>query len=128
MADLTVTNTHIAANNTQYEPTGNVATVDDADATQKFIITPTKGEEKTLIRITVAAVHGTVTFSVAAGPFWMGIAAKTGSVAQAKTSVLQLETAKYLQSNGTIEITFTPASGKKLKSEHVLTVEVDQLF
>lgn len=128
MADaISVTNTLIAARNTKYEPTANAATADTANETQKFIITPTVGDDKTLIRISVGDTHGAVAYSVAAGDFWMGISALTGSAAQAKTSLITLETAKYLQSDGTIEITFTPASGKKLKTEHALSVEVDSI-
>lgn len=125
MADnITVTNTNMAALNIGYPVTANAATADVADETQKFIITPTKRDDKTLIRITVGSTNGAVAFSVAAGDFWMGIAAQAGSVAQATSEVIEIESAKHMKSDGTIEVTFTPASGKKLKTDHALSVEV----
>ena len=125
MADnKVVVNTSLAALNIGYPVTANAATADQANETQKFIITPNKRDDKTLIRITVAAAHGAVAFSIAPGDFWMGIAAQTGSVAQATSEVIEIESAKYMQSDGTIEITFTPASGKILLTNHALVVEV----
>lgn len=124
MADVTVTNTSLSALNIGYPVTANAATEDTIDAAQKFILTPNKGDEKTLIRISVGPTNGAVAFSIAAGDFWMAVAAKTGSVAQATAEVIEIESAKHMKSDGTIEVTFTPASGKKLKTDHALSVEV----
>lgn len=122
-ADITVTNTGLAALNIGYPVVPNAATASVIDETQKFVFTPDKQDGKTLIRITVATGHGAVAFSIAAGNFWMGIAPQTGSVAQATSEVIEIESAKYMKSNGTIEITFTPAAGKILLTNHLLSVE-----
>jgi hypothetical protein len=127
MDDITVTNTKVLKFNTKYETVANAATETVANTAQKFIITPDKGDEKTIIRITVGPTNGAVAYSVAAGDFWQGIAALTGSAAQAKTTVIELESAKYMKADGTIVITFTPATGKILLTDHALSVEVDSL-
>lgn len=123
MADKTVVNTSLSEKNIGYAVTANAATTDVIDEAQKFIFTPNKQDGKTLIRITVGPTNGAVAFSVAAGDFWMGIDAKEGSVAQATSEVIQIESAKYMKDDGTIEVTFTPASGKKLLTDHALSVE-----
>jgi len=120
---VAVTNTGLAVKNVGYPVTANPATADTADLAEVFTFTPDKQDGKTLIRITVGPTHGAVAFSVSAGDFWMGIDAVTGSVAQATSEVIQIESAKYMQDDGTIAVTFTPASGKKLLSEHALSVE-----
>lgn len=127
MADITVTNTKILSKGIKYEAVANAADVDTVNGTQKFVITPNVGDEKTVIRVGVGAANGAVSASIKAGDFWMGGSALVVSCAQAKTSLIQLESAKYLQENGTYEITFTPATGKKLLTDHALTVEVDSL-
>lgn len=127
MADITVVNTSLSALNIGYPVTANAADVDSANGTQKFVITPNKRDDKTLVRITVGPTNGPVAFSIAAGDFWMGIAAQTGSVAQSTSEVIEIESAKHMKENGTIEITFTPASGKKLLTDHALSVEVYSL-
>lgn len=124
MADKTVTNTSLSALNIGYPVTANAADVDTVNGEQKFVITPNKRDGKTLVRITVGPTNGAVAFSIAAGDFWMGISAQTGSVAQATSEVIEIESAKYMQADGTIEITFTPATGKKLLTDHALSVEV----
>ena len=123
MADKTVVNTSLDEKNVGYPVTANAATTDVADEAQKFVFTPNKQDGKSLIRITVGPTNGAVAFSIAAGEFWMGIDAKAGSVAQATSEVIQFESAKYMMEDGTIEVTFTPASGKKLLTDHLLSVE-----
>jgi hypothetical protein len=125
---ITATTTKILAKSTTYDVVPNAATADGANETQMFSISPVKGDEKIILRIAVANSHGSVAYSVAAGDFWMGVSALAGSVAQNKTVVLQLESAKYMKSSGAIEITFTPATGKILATNHALVVEVDELL
>jgi alpha-D-ribose 1-methylphosphonate 5-triphosphate synthase subunit PhnL len=124
---ITVTNTEVLKRNTGYSAAANAADQDTITLAQKFIVTPTRGDDKTVIRMTVAAANGDVSYSVKAGAFWMGIAALTGKALEGKTTLLTLETAKYLQKDGTIEITCTPVEGKKLKTDHALSVEVDSI-
>lgn len=125
---VSVTNTTMVKLNTGYPVSSNAATETVADETEVFTITPTKGDLKTLIRIVVgSSSDGAVAFSIAAGDFWMGIDAKAGSVAQGTAEVIEIESAKYMQDDGTIAITFTPADGKILLTDHELAVEVYQM-
>lgn len=124
MANIVVTNTAMTNLNVGYPATANVATTSVIDEAQIFVVTPTKRDDKTLLRITVGATHGAVAFSIAAGEFWMGVSPQTGSVAQATSEAIEIESAKYMKADGTIVITFTPASGKRLATDHLLSVEV----
>lgn len=120
---ITVVNTSLTNKNIGYPVKVNAATADTANLAEVFTFTPNKQDGKTLIRITVGPTNGAVAFSIGAGDFWMGINPKTGSVAQATSEVIQIESAKYMKDDGTIDITFTPASGKKLLTDHLLSVE-----
>jgi len=121
---VAVVNTSLDEQNVGYAVTANAATSSVIDEVEVFTFTPNKQDGKTLIRITVGDTHGAVAFSISAGDFWMGIDPKTGSVAQATSEVIQIETAKYMQDDGTIAVTFTPASGKRLLTDHALSVEL----
>jgi hypothetical protein len=108
--------------------TRNAATSSVIDATEVFTITPSKADYKVVIYIeNVAAGQGTVTYSIAAGGYWAAGSALTGSVAQGVGRAIVLEGAKYKSVAGSIAITFTPASGKRLATDHLLQVEVIQL-
>jgi hypothetical protein len=108
--------------------TGNAATSSTIDQTEVFTITQTKADQRVIITINnVAADQGTITYSIAAGAFWASSAALTGSVAQGLSRGIVLEGAKYKSATGTIVITFTPASGKRLLTDHALKVQVIQL-
>lgn len=127
MADVSIANTLITALNTDQVLTKNAATSTVIDETQDFIYTPTGKDEKIAILIEVADSHGAVAFSIAGGDGVFGTVAKTSSVAQATTDVIQIETGRYMQTGGTIVITFTPASGKRLLTDHALKVSVIEL-
>jgi hypothetical protein len=124
---VSITNTRIAALNTSQALTFNAATADTAGATEVFTYTPTGKDHKVLIGIQVANSNGPVSYSIAGGAGVFGTAAKTGSVAQGTTGVIQIETGRYMSASGTIAITFTPASGKKLLTDHALKVWVAEL-
>lgn len=119
---VTVTNTTLTAYNTDSAVTFNAATVDTADGTEVFTITPTGSNARTALFI--KNVTGILAWSVAAGGAWAGQngSAKTGTTAANTTDVIILETGKYQSSSGTIVITFTPASGTKLLTNHALSV------
>ena len=72
--------------------------------------------------------HGAVAWSIAAGDYWAAGSAKTGSVAQATTELIMLEGAKYKTQAGTIAITLTPASGKRLLTDHAAAVNCIQII
>jgi hypothetical protein len=124
---VAVTNSNITAYNTVTTITDNPATSSVVDATEVFTITPTKPDGRVLIEIENGPTHGTVTYSIAAGGFWAAGSALTGSVAQDTKRGIVLESGKYKSAAGTIAITFTPASGKRLLTDHLLKMRVTQL-
>ena len=127
MADIAITNSKIAVLNTKQALTFNAADADTNDLAQKFVYTPTGKDNKIVIGIQVADTNGAVAHSIAAGVGALAGPAKTGSTAQATTGIVQIETGRYRTATGTVEITFTPASGKKLKTDHALKVWVIEL-
>ena len=127
MGDVAVGVTALTLNTSVAIPATVVAVEDGVNGTEKFVITPTKADAKIVLRFTVADTHGAVALSVAAGDFWASTGALSLSVAQATTGLVVLEGAKYTKANGTIEVTATPAVGKKLKTDHALTVSCFQL-
>lgn len=120
---VTVTNSKILSMNTKANATNNAATSSVIDATEVFTITPTRPDYKGLIRMTSVAGQGDITFSIAAGAFWAGSSAITGTLVAGTPLILELEGAKVKSSTGTIAITFTPASGKRLLTDHALGLE-----
>jgi hypothetical protein len=124
---VTATNSQMVTN-TITSVTDNAATSTVIDQTEVFTITPSKQDYKTVILIkNVATAQGTITYSIAAGGYWAAGSALTGSVAQGVTRGIVLEGAKYKSAAGSIAITFTPASGKRLATDHLLVVEVVQM-
>lgn len=121
---ISCSNVDIVKKNTVYLSAVNAATSSVADTAEEFVLTPTKNDDKTIVRVAVANTHGSVTLTVTAGDFWMGGTALTLTCVQNKTTIFQLESAKYLQSNGTYVITATPAGGKRLATDHAMTLEV----
>lgn len=115
---VAVTNTTIAALNADQTLTANAATSSVVDATEVFTITPTASGGKLALLFYNGTGHGAITYSIAAGDFWASTAAVTGSIAAGATEVLEVETAKVLQDAGTILVTLTPASGKRLLTDH----------
>jgi hypothetical protein len=107
--------------------TDNPATSSTIDQTEVFTFTPTKAHHKYVIEIENGPTHGTITYSIAAGDFWAAGSALTGSVAQATKRGIVLDFAKYKLQGGTIVITFTPASGKRLATDHALVVRAIQM-
>lgn len=102
--------------------TQSAATSSVIDAVEVFTFTPAERDNRYLILINnVTAGEGTITWSIAAGDAWAAGDALTGSVAQTIQSAIVLEGGKYLSEDGTIVITFTPASGKRLLTDHAMT-------
>lgn len=123
---VTITNTTITAINTITTGTSNAATSSVIDATEVFTLTPTVPSKRIAIRISVANSHGTVAFSVAANPGYRGKAV-TFSVAQNTNKYIVLDSSEGLSATGTVVITATPASGKRLATDHALAIEVVEL-
>jgi len=123
---VTVTNTNITDYDTEVTVVANAATSSVINATEAFTITPTKAGNHVAITFTNAAAHGAYTWSLPVGALWAGdtLTALTGSIAAGATEVIQLASGKHLSAAGTYVITLTPASGKRLLTDHVAVVEV----
>jgi hypothetical protein len=130
---VAVTNSIIAAFNTVTATTRNLATADTDALAEVFTITPTAPDGKLLIvldfdnLVATAAADADATFSIAAGDFWAG-AAVTGTVTKSTKKMIQVETAKVLQNDGTILLTLTPGANDKLLSNHAAAVEVFEIL
>jgi hypothetical protein len=134
MADVTVTDTTVSALDANQALTANAATSTVLGGTQKFIITPNKAASKMLLMFqdTSTAAIAPYTYSVAAGDHWAAkeVTGSAGSTAAADNwRVLQLESAKIMQSTGTIEVTFAPGSTLlALQTHHHLNVYALELL
>jgi len=131
MADVDVTNVDVSALETLTELTTDAATADVADTAQAFNITPTAKKQMGRCAIVIKEAGGTagMTFSLAAGAYyWASGKALTGTVTASKTFVMVVETAKYKNSDGKMVLTLTPASGKKLKTDHAAEVGFIELY
>lgn len=124
---VAITNTLISALNADQTLTYNAATSSTIDQTEVFTYTPTGKDNKVLIGFVNGTGNGAYTFSIAGGAGVFGTAAKTGSIAAGATEVLQIETGRYRSSSGTIVITLTPASGKRLLTDHAANLWVAEL-
>lgn len=127
MANTVITN--IAASfNTAVTSTGTLCVADTADLAEIFDIKLTKPSNKVAIIINNTAAAGTVTFSLAASTvFFAGTVALTSSVLQSTSKVIEVDTAKYLNDSGVLTLTVTPASGAKLKTGNIVTIQVIEL-
>lgn len=115
----------ITALNTVTAVTSTPATSSVADTAEEFTITPTVGGERLSITCSAANSHGSVSLSVAAGDFWNApSAALTLTIPQNTTKTFTLDSSKYLQNDGTYAITATPASGKRLATDHAFQITV----
>jgi len=75
---------------------------------------------------TNATGHGAYTWSLPVGALWAGdtATALTGEIAAAATEIIELESAAHISAAGTYVITLTPATGKRLLTDHAATMQV----
>lgn len=126
---VAVTNTLLTALNADQTLTQNAATSSVIDAVEVFTITPTGKPNKTLIAFVNGAGHGAITYSIAVGTkVFKAAAAKTGSIAAGATEVIQLDMGRYTSATGTLVVTLTPASGKRLATDHASGMWVAELL
>ena len=125
---VTVTNSTISAFNTITAITSNAATANIDNTAEVFTITPTETTARLAVVIggTGSGADGDITYTFAAGDFWAGQAV-TGTVTKNTEKVIQVETAKVLQDDGTIALTLAPASTDKLLADHAAYVKVIEL-
>ena len=107
--------------------TATAATVDTIDLIEVFDITPVRDSGFYIEINNASGASGTVTYSLAVGDSYASpAAALTGSVAQGVSAIICPESAKYKKA-GKFVLTITPATGKKLKTDHTLTVKAVNL-
>lgn len=123
----TVITTISATINAGTVSTATAATADTASLAEVFDITPVRDSGFYIEINNVSDANGSVSYSLAAGDFYAATAALTGTVAQGVSKVIVPESAKYKQSDGTYTLTITPATGKKLKTDHALTLKAVNL-
>lgn len=121
---VAVTNTTTILN-TAVAITANAATSTTINEAEVFTITPNKADYKTSVIIKNVAVNqGSITYSCAAADSMHAGKAQTGTVAQGTEAVVQFEGAFVMQDAGTYLLTLTPATGKKLLTDHAAVVTV----
>lgn len=126
---VAITNTKLTSLNADQTLTQNAATSSVIDAVEVFTYTPTGKDSKVLIGFVNGAGHGAITYSIAVGDrVFKTAAAKTGSIAAGATEVIQIETGKFQKTAGTILVTLTPASGKRLLTDHASGMWVAELI
>lgn len=108
--------------------TATAATVDTAGTAETFEITPVRDSGFYIEINNVSAVNGSVTYSLDVGDYYAApFGPLTGTIAQGASAIICPESAKYKKSTGKLVLTVTPASGKKLKTDHALTVKAVNL-
>ena len=122
---VTVTNTKITKLNVDQTLTANAATSSTIDQAEVFTITPTK--PKKALMFYNGTGHGAYTYSIAAGQMWGSTTAITGSIAAGAIEVIELDDARVKKADGTIVVTLTPASGKRLLTDHAAGMYVLEL-
>jgi hypothetical protein len=128
MPATAITNTTIAKYNTGAEFKLNAATMDTAGKAEEFAFTPTGKPNKVVFGFQVANTHGSVSIKFSKSPGVFGANNLTIECPQNKTTVVQIEHGRFVQADGTIAITATPATGKKLKTDHALNIFAVELI
>lgn len=116
---VTITKSTISALNTITTVTSNVATADTDALAEVFTVTPSKAGGKFIIIIggTGSGADGDITYSIAAGDF-ANSKAITGTVTKNTEKMIEIDTLRVKQDDGTIAITLTPAATDKLVTNH----------
>ena len=130
---VAATNSPIVAFDTATAITSNLATADTDALAEVITITPTAPMGKLLILfkfsnlLATAAADADATFSIAAGDLWAG-KVLTGTITKATDMMIQVETGRVLQDDGTVLLTITPGANDKLVSNHAAAIVVYELL
>ena len=101
-----------------------------ANDTETLIITPTCPANKIILIINEnnASTGGTITVTCAAGDYWMAKAMATVSIAVSTSKAIIFQAAMHQdKDDDTIKVVITPASGKKLVTNHGVTWQIMQM-
>lgn len=125
MANTAIT-TISATVNAAKVSTATAATIDTINGPEVFDITPVRNSGFYIEINNVSALNGAVTYSLAAGGYYAATVALTGSVAQGVSTIICPESAKF-KTGSKFVLTVTPATGKKLLTDHALTIKAVNL-
>lgn len=120
--NMAITNNKIASLNVAQAITLMSADADTADLAQTFIYTPTGKDNRIAFVLEIANTHGAVAYEIEAGQGVFATPKRSESIAQNTREIIQIETGRYMKTGGTINIKCTPASGKRLTSDHALKI------
>jgi hypothetical protein len=124
MPNTAITKNELTKFRTGAELTQTAATVDTAGDTETFEFA-TNGMPFLLIA-DVAATNGSVSLEVVKGNLWSG-ATKSVTAEQNKKTMFYVEAAYGARKDGKLYIKATPATGKKLKTDHALKLSVVEI-
>jgi hypothetical protein len=128
MPNIAITPATVTAFNTAASAAAAAAVSSTANEAEVFEVAIVGKPTKVALMFNNANSHGSYTYSIAAGAFGTSGAAVTGTIVQNKTGeVVQLETGKVQDSTGKIVITVTPATGKRLATDHACTIRAINL-
>ena len=123
MSAIDITNTLIEKYNTATEfKAATAATSTTADEAEVFKYTPTGKANKVVFGVAVGASNGAVKVKFTKSPGVFGGADLEITAAEGKTTVVQVEQGRFVQADGSFEITLTPATGKKLLTDHAASI------
>jgi hypothetical protein len=129
MGNITVTNTKLTAFNAFKVLAANAADLTTDATAQKFVFTPTGKDNHALILAESASADKLeVTITGGDGPFALATTVTADAIDAAGLFALQIETGRYMQSDGTIEISFKPPTGKDLTNDNALKVYVCEML
>jgi glutathione synthase/RimK-type ligase-like ATP-grasp enzyme len=128
MANIAIVNSKITSLNVNQVLTQTAANEDGAGVAQKFIYTPT-GKDARICFVVYNKAAATIAATITAGARVFGAAAKVLTVPATAltTSIFQIETGKFMQTDGTVEVSFLPSGAGQLVTTHALTVGVIEL-
>jgi len=125
MSNIAITPANLTAFRTGADSATAAATSEVADATETFEFTATG--KPFIVMASLANTHGPVALTTVAGDGWAGKAISLGTTVQNKVTAFLVESGYGVNTDGKVEILATPASGKKLLTDHALTLRVIQL-
>lgn len=126
---VTVTESIITALNTLTTVTSNAATSTTIDEAEVFTYAPTQAPKSVTVIIGNGTGHGALTAAFSAGDMWGAKALGSLSVGAGEEKMIKIDSFKAMQNDGTIDLTLTPASGKRLLTDHAAYVKViEDLF
>jgi len=126
----TVVDANISANAISVLEPVVAATSDDEDNTvdeyDRFEITPTRGTDQLVIYIRETGNEAGATFSIAPGVFWAAFPL-SGTITENVMNLIQIESGKYLDADGKIQLSIFPAAGGNLNTDHGIIIGLIQL-